>query len=336
MRGTRWLPGFAVLVSLGVATTLAATVATAMPQARADTFSDPVGDSQGAPDVTAVAISGDAATGTIQVRVTVTGFQPATRDGLERNVDVWLDTDGNRATGDPEDGTEYGLVAWNDPAGSFWDVGRWNGSDWGSAPESSTMSFSRSGDVLTWTVNKSDLGGATSFSFYVHACTWDTAAESHVGVEEAPDSGWWNYQLSATAPATPPARTVELKILSTKTTPRVAVAGKRFTVDFFAVFEEETTATKIDIGTGGTTTGPMVILRFASGGKMVCDPSVQGKVIAHAESFKGATARLSFLIPKTAKGKLLKVKVKLTAKDSGSGGSGKTLTAGKVVTFRVK
>ena len=94
-------------------------------------------------------------------------------------------------------------------------------------------------------------------------------------------------------------------------------------------------ATKID-GTGKITTVPMTTLRFVSGGKMVCDPSVQGKVIAHSESFKGGTARLSFVIPKTAKGKLLKVNVKLTVKDSGSDGTGKTVTASKVATFRVR
>jgi hypothetical protein len=35
-------------------------------------------------------------------------------------------------------------------------------------------------------------------------------------------------------------------------------------------------------------------------------------VIRHAESFKAGTARLSFFVPKTAKGKLLKVNVKIT------------------------
>ena len=339
----RWLPGFAMLVLLGVAVTLAATVATAMPQGQA-TYSDPVGDAQGGPDVTTVAMDGDAASGTIKVTVTAAGYMPASPDALERNVALWLDTDKNLATGDPEDGTEYGLHAWNDSAGAHWNVQRWNGSDWEWIPPNTTKSFSRDGDILTWTVNNSNLGGATSFRFYVHACIWDTAAERHVAVDQAPDSGWWDYALSGTTPApvTPPApvtapaaKKVTLQIFAPDTTPRAAVAGKRFTVSFLAAVAENTMATKID-GTGKITTVPMTTLRFVSGGKMVCDPAVQGKVIAHSESFKGGTARLSFVIPKTAKGKLLKVNVKLTVKDSGSDGTGKTVTASKVATFRVK
>ena len=62
-------------------------------------------------------------------------------------------------------------------------------------------------------------------------------------------------------------------------------------------------------------------------GKMVSDPSVAGKVLVHAESFKGGNAKLSFLIPRTAKGKLLKVKVTIKA-------GAKSATT--VATFRVK
>jgi hypothetical protein len=40
---------------------------------------------------------------------------------------------------------------------------------------------------------------------------------------------------------------------------------------------------------------------------MTRDPSVQGKVIRHAESFTNGVARLAFTIPRSAKGKLLKV-----------------------------
>ncbi len=60
---------------------------------------------------------------------------------------------------------------------------------------------------------------------------------------------------------------------------------------------------------------------------MICDPSVAGKVISHTESFKAGIARLSFLVPKTAKGKLLKVKVTIKAGNQ---------SATKIVAFRVK
>ena len=61
-------------------------------------------------------------------------------------------------------------------------------------------------------------------------------------------------------------------------------------------------------------------------GTMICDPSVAGTVIRHAESFKGGTARLAFVVPKNAAGKLLKVKVTIKA-------AGQSAT--RVSTFRI-
>lgn len=44
---------------------------------------------------------------------------------------------------------------------------------------------------------------------------------------------------------------------------------------------------------------------------MICDPSVAGKVIKHVEQFKNGVATLTFVVPKTSKGKMLKVKVEI-------------------------
>lgn len=62
-------------------------------------------------------------------------------------------------------------------------------------------------------------------------------------------------------------------------------------------------------------------------GKMVCDPSIAGRVIRHVESFRGGTARLSFVVPASAAGRLLKVKVTIAA-------SGRAST--RVASFRVR
>src|SRR5262245_13405951 len=94
-------------------------------------FSDPAGDVAAAvPDIGSVTVNGDPATGTVTVMVSATGYLPPVADGLERGVDVWLDTDRNESTGDPTDGTEYALEAWNDTTGRWWDMGRWNGQKW--------------------------------------------------------------------------------------------------------------------------------------------------------------------------------------------------------------
>jgi ABC-type nitrate/sulfonate/bicarbonate transport system substrate-binding protein len=52
-------------------------------------------------------------------------------------------------------------------------------------------------------------------------------------------------------------------------------------------------------------------------GTMVANPSVNGKVIKHVESFKNGQARVSFVVPKAAKNKLLSISIKI----SGSGGT---------------
>lgn len=92
------------------------------------------------------------------------------------------------------------------------------------------------------------------------------------------------------------------------TVPAQAVAGKPLAVSF--------KVTRSDTGTR--------LLK----GRMICDPSVAGKVIRHAESFRAGTARLAFVVPATAQGKLLKVKVTIKA----TGGTSAT----KVTTFRVQ
>ena len=52
-------------------------------------------------------------------------------------------------------------------------------------------------------------------------------------------------------------------------------------------------------------------------GTMVATPSVNGKVIKHGESFRAGQARVTFVVPQSAKGKLLSIRVRI----SGSGGT---------------
>jgi hypothetical protein len=267
-------------------------------------LSDPAGDANGAPDITTVVISDDAATGMVQFTVTASG-EMTIDQVVEPEVNVFIDTDRNPATGTPAGhqfdgslpGGDYRLSyerSTDAPGGSFFEA--WNGTSWKDVTESATMSSSRSGDTFTWRLSKSDLGVTGSdFDFYLtgeifNADTTDRA------VDLAPDNGAWSYTLSSTTTATTTTTTTTtttsvLKPLIGKptTTPGKAIAGQRLTVIF--------PVTRSDAGAPLTS------------GKMICDPSVQGKVITHAESFKGGIARLSFTIPTNAKGKLLKVKV---------------------------
>ena len=343
---SRRLLFFVVAVGLFVAAAMAAaaTTASGMPSRAARvagtmTYTDPVGDAHGGPDVTTGTVTVDAGTGAISVTLNVPGYLPAISDGLERDVWVWLDTDRNSATGDPLDGSDYGFGAYNDSTGRYWSIGHWNGSKWESLPQSPTMNCVRNGDQLTWTMNASDLGGATGFRFYVVAGIWSFATNGWTTEDDAPDHGLWDYSVTGTPTTTtptpaPPAPTtaVTLMISAPKMTPRVAVAGKQLTVSFPVVFQKMETGTALNASTGEMTPITLISWTAVTSGKMVCDPSIAGKVIAHSESLKGGQARLSFVIPKNAKGKLIKVSVKITATEKKTG---QTATATKVVTFRV-
>jgi hypothetical protein len=286
---TRAVTAALVSLALALVTATASTAATA-------TFTDPAGDSQGAPDITAVSVSTDTA-GVITFKVTVAGFTTVA-PGAENLTKVYIDADRNDSTGAAgQGGIEYTLAAWRGPDGTGWSIYRWNGSKYVSVTQSAAMSFTRAGNVLAWTVSNADLGGTTGFGFYVWSSSWDST-DTMVGEDDAPDDGGFVYTLPAVqAPApttTTPARpAVKPVIAAPISTPLTAVAGKRFTVVF--------PVTRSDTGK------PMTL------GKLVGDSSVLGKAIPHAESFTGGSARLSFTIPKTAQGKLLKVKVTVVA-----------------------
>ena len=276
-----------------------ATSAVAMVTApAASTFTDVAGDAGGAPDITSVALSDVAATGTITIAVTAPGLAPVS------DVHVFIDSDRNASTGYAPVGIDYDVYVWQDTDKWGWDVLQWNGTDWKESPTSSAMNFSRSGDTLTWTLGKADLGGSTGFAFFVAGMKWDANGDV-ASMDLAPDGGRWTYDL---APVTvKPVAVVKPVIAAPTTVPAVAAAGKRFTVSF--------SVTRSDDGSPLNT------------GTMICDPSVSGKVIQHAEQFTNGVARLSFTIPKTAKGKLLKVKVTIKAGSQ---------TSTRITTFNIK
>jgi virginiamycin B lyase len=101
-----------------------------------------------------------------------------------------------------------------------------------------------------------------------------------------------NIPAVAPAPPKPPAVVVKPVLGKALAQPAQPLAGKRFTFTL-PVNRSDTNA-------------PLTTAR------MVCDPSVAGKVIRHVESFKAGKARLSLLVPKTARGKQLRITIKIT------------------------
>jgi hypothetical protein len=297
-------------------------------------FTDPAGDALGGPDITGVTINGDPATGQISVSATLPGFPSAVTDGLERYVALWIDTDKNRATGDPDDGTEFGLEAWVDPTGRWWNAVRWNGSTFDAAP-GSNASFGRVGDVLTWSVSTAELG-ATSFRFYAVAGTWNEAEQRSTTRDDAPNSDWWEYDISASSatpppPSAQPTSSIGLIVDRPTATPKAPIAGKPFAVSFKVTLQKTQTTLVFDLATGETREDLITTWQPLSRGTAVATPAVGGKPTRSAAAIKNGVLRVSILIPKTAKGKLLRVPVKVTATDSG-----KTVSKSAVVTFRIK
>ena len=101
----------------------------------------------------------------------------------------------------------------------------------------------------------------------------------------------------ATATAPPAERTTALvvrpvlgKPLPSPTKP---VAGRRFTFKL--------AVTRSDTG------------KAFVGGRMDCSPTVSGKQLAHSDSFKHGTAQLSLVVPATAKGKVLRVRIAIVS-----------------------
>lgn len=299
--------GVVAVVVLSLAAGLAgggnAATATQGSTTGSQTFTDATGDALGlAPDVTTVVVGDNPATSTITVTVSAVGYGSMAADS-EPMIHVYVDADKNPSTGS-EAGNEYVLCAARDPGGSGWWIARWEDGKYVDAAQSATMSFTRSGDTMTWTVNKSDIGVATGMNLIVWSSTW-TSDDTLAGEDVAPDDGFWTYDLSKPAPLTPPV-VLRPVIGAPAVTPARPMAGKRFTIVF--------PVTRSDTGAA------------LARGTMVCDPSVAGKVLPHAEQFKDGKARLSFAVPKTAKGKSLKVKVTIKLG---------TQSTTRVATFRV-
>jgi hypothetical protein len=291
-------PAVAAALALGLVVALAA--GAGAPAA----FGDPAGDGSGAADITAVTVSDDPVSGIVQFTLTANG--ETTIDAvLNPEVNVFVDTDRNPATGMPTGkeydgslpGGDYRLSYEREPEGAaIGDFEAWTGTKWEVVPESATMSFGRNGDTFTWRLSGADLGArGGGFDLYLASEIFnaDTTTRAH---DLAPDAGRWSYELSTATTTTTIGTTTQAAVRpligAPTATPRKAVAGQRFTVVF--------PVTRSDTG-----------LPLASG-TMVCDPSVLGRVIPHAESFKDGSARLTFTIPRSAKGRQLRVKVTIT------------------------
>jgi len=278
---------------------VAALALAVVPLGSAETsYSDPAGDSGRAPDITTVAVS-NTTDGTVTFKVSVGNYTvlPTFPPALV-SIGLFLDLDKNPNTGDLGDEG----YAHFDSSGAV-DFERWNGSDMVDVPETS-MSSSFSSGVLTFTVARSELLNTTGFSFELFTINIDLTVPGVVPVDRAPNTGMpsWSYDL-----VLPPPPVAVKPVIGKPVVLAAPIAGKLFTITFPVV--------RSDDGTPLTTA------------TVGCTTTVAGKTIPHTHTFKSGTVKTTLVVPKAAKGKQLKIAVKVTAGSQ---------AATKVVTFKVK
>jgi hypothetical protein len=149
------------------------------------TNTDPTGDAKGgSPDITQIVTSNDAA-GVITFRITTVA--PIIDSSI---IGVDLDTDSNPGTG--AGGFEYGLIAGTGGSGIL----KWNGTTFVTATAPS-LSMTRSGNVVEFKINRSDIGNIDRFGYDVFTVNFDDA-DNYLGEDDAPDGGAYVYNLTFT------------------------------------------------------------------------------------------------------------------------------------------
>lgn len=179
--------------TLGVVWPLVASGQTATTVA-SRTFRDTTGDATGdGPDITTVQVSDDSS-GKISAAVTIAN-RPALTDADA--VQAFFDTDSNAGTGG-NGGFEY-EVAWID---GHQELDKWDGSQFATvSPAPASFSASYKDGQATFTVDKADFGGSTTFNLLV-TTTGDTGDSTS---DRAPDGGVWSYPTGGgTQPPPPP------------------------------------------------------------------------------------------------------------------------------------
>ncbi len=161
-------------------------------------YDDAVGDAPGglAPDVRRVAIVNDTG-GNLALGVTYANRACATAGDF---VVAYLDVDQNSATGTSE-GVEYAIYI--DGTTSTFGAARWDGSAFQPVTLTSLQATCDPSGFNAWAFNRSFVGIANGFDFFVAASYTDSAGTSYT--DYAPDASVWNYQLTpGTSPPPPP------------------------------------------------------------------------------------------------------------------------------------
>ena len=215
----------ALLIVLCCAATVAATASgsSALQAAAPSSFTDPSGDAGDAPDVTTVTVSNDT-----NGQVTFLVNFPAAPSGA-LGTDIYIDSDRNGSTGDPNTaGADWDL--YQDWSTHQYAVGTWNGSSWVGAPATTaSVSTNSTGNQLSFSINRSEIGNTSGFNFWVDSYNGQGGAGHE---DQAPDNGLWSYTIDTSTPTTTPTAPLQLSVVRL-VAPKTVAAGKGYAVAMF-------------------------------------------------------------------------------------------------------
>ena len=280
------LPGTLALLCAAAVLAGGARASSAHSAANSQTFTDSTGENANAPDITTIVVSNDDA-GNITFQVNISNRPALTPDMA---LFLYLDTDANPATGDPQnDGADYLLQL---TPGSV-DLYPWVTSDYGSSVQSPSLTYSYGTAGATIHVSDAVLGKSKQIDFFaiaVSGIVLDSSGNpdfSNAQADLAPDPGHGTYTYDVLT---------KLKLTSTAltATPKPARAGKPFTASFAA--------------TENDTAGPV------TAGTVACTATVAGKHIPAARkgSVANGIATCTWPLPAKDKGKTIRGSVTLT------------------------
>lgn len=267
-----------MLVTVAAATSsLSAASASVAPNGPA-TFSDGAGDNGAAADISTVVVSSDATTGQITFQVNL-----ASALANPDSVDIFIDADQNSATGSSNAaGADYDFYL--DENEGYWTLAHWNGS-WGSTTMPASGSVTSTANQVTFSINRTDLGGTSGFNFWVDS-TDPPAGPGHE--DQAPNDGLWSYQIGGAAQA--------LQLTAAYFfAPKIAKAGKTFVVAM-VVQRSDTTGF---LGSEGD-----VRCKAATGGKSY--GAAGAFVTVTYQGAKVSSAVCTWTVPRAARGKTLR------------------------------
>ena len=234
------------------------------------TFTDAVGDHDAAPDLTAVHVS-DARNGWITFSITTPNYAVLPEESA---IVISIDADDNPRSG--ESGTELQLsLAAGEVA-----LERWDGAQYAPDDLPTRARHRNAGNVVAIDLHVSELANSSRFRFSLLSADVNTAIQSVVAVDVAPDDlTFWRYTL-----ANKPALKLSAKRLVT--TPVRPRAGRPFAINL--------PVTRSD--TGRAITSGAVSCRVLAAEKRV---AATGRVI-------GGAGRCTFVVPAAARGKVLR------------------------------